>query len=797
MKFPKLFLYIFLGIAGLISLGLLIFILTFDANKYKQEITTLVKDATGRELTIAGDIDLSLFPWIGLEVGKVSLSNAEGFGDQPFARIDQLDIKVAVWPLLTQQALSVDKVRLNGLLLSLARDAQGRSNWDDLTGPAEAVEEAKPAEAPEEKPSTPPALAFKINGIELKQATISWEDAQSGTSSKLEDFNLETGSVAMGEPIDIRFSTHISNSKPQLDAAVELVTTVTFDLEQQKFQVSPLQLDINANSNELATRQINATLKSSVDGNLQAQLFQLPSIELVVRAKGEELPGKEIELKLSAAAEANLEQQTAHLKNLQINTMGLNLSGNVQAKNILEQALATGTIKLAQFNPKSLLQQLAVELPPMADANALQTAALDLQFSATPERAEVKDLNIQMDDTVLSGWVKVEDFAQPKLQYQLHANSIDVDRYLPPPPAEPATPTQAPVATDETQEIPLPVDMLKTLDIKGGLKADAIKVMDIQLSKFSMNTKAQGGLIEITPLSMDVYDGNVILDSRLDVRKAEPQYGVNVKAAGIQAAHTMNPLLKGILGDDRLTVLGLAELTASANTQGKSVLALKKGLDGKFSVNADKFVLNGVDLSAFAREYVVEYLKEKKLDRAEQWRGEYKPETKTVFDIMKASGVIEKGVISNKDLLLESKPLKVSGEGQVSLAESTIDYRTVLDARPERTKTFGEKLLDIPLPVAIKGSFSALDIGVDSKSWGKEATALVKEGLKADLQPQLDEQKEKLEAEKAKLKAEQEQKLAEEKEKARQQAEEEKAKVEEKLKEKEDELKDKLKGLFN
>ena len=54
--------------------GLAIFLLTFDPNAYKYKLAELVQDRYQRTLTIDGDIELSLFPRLGLSLQDVSLS---------------------------------------------------------------------------------------------------------------------------------------------------------------------------------------------------------------------------------------------------------------------------------------------------------------------------------------------------------------------------------------------------------------------------------------------------------------------------------------------------------------------------------------------------------------------------------------------------------------------------------------------------------------------------------------------------------------------------------------------------
>ena len=118
-------------IAALLIAAAIYIFLIFDPNKYKAEIATAVHKATGRELTIQGDLKLSLFPWLGVETGVMTLNNLPEFGRQPFAKIDGAAIKVKLLPLLHKD-MQVDTVTLNGLYLNLIRTASGQGNWEDL-----------------------------------------------------------------------------------------------------------------------------------------------------------------------------------------------------------------------------------------------------------------------------------------------------------------------------------------------------------------------------------------------------------------------------------------------------------------------------------------------------------------------------------------------------------------------------------------------------------------------------------------------------------------------------------------
>ena len=113
---------------GLLVAAAIILPLVFDPNQYKGEIIRLVKDQTGRDLKIEKKIGWSFFPRLGVEAGGLELSNAPGFGKEPFAKIDAAGVHVEFLPLLSGK-ITVDTVFLHGLNLNLAKNAAGRNNW--------------------------------------------------------------------------------------------------------------------------------------------------------------------------------------------------------------------------------------------------------------------------------------------------------------------------------------------------------------------------------------------------------------------------------------------------------------------------------------------------------------------------------------------------------------------------------------------------------------------------------------------------------------------------------------------
>ena len=182
---------IFAGVVVvLVVIAAVVVPLVFDPNDYKEEIAEAVKKHTGRDLQISGKIALTMFPWLGVDLGRVVLGNATGFDGDHFASTERVQVRVKVAPLL-QGETEMDTIIVEGLTLNLQRNADGRTNVDDLL-------ESSGDEA--EESSATPAVALAIGGIKLSESTISWTDALTESHSQIENLAMDTGPRVTGKP---------------------------------------------------------------------------------------------------------------------------------------------------------------------------------------------------------------------------------------------------------------------------------------------------------------------------------------------------------------------------------------------------------------------------------------------------------------------------------------------------------------------------------------------------------------------------------------------------------------------
>jgi len=196
----KKLLYIIPGIAALLVIAAIFVSLVFDPNDYRDRIAADVKRQTGRDLVIEGDLELSFFPWFAVTIGKTTLGNAPGFGDEPFLSFQEARLSIEVIPLILGDGLKIGAVVLDSLQLNLVA-AEDRNNWQDIAEHSEFQPEVQPEQAPQEQD-----VELSIESIEITNAAVSYNDISAGERYGLTNINLVTGRVDGSDPIDIRSS---------------------------------------------------------------------------------------------------------------------------------------------------------------------------------------------------------------------------------------------------------------------------------------------------------------------------------------------------------------------------------------------------------------------------------------------------------------------------------------------------------------------------------------------------------------------------------------------------------------
>ncbi len=357
---------IVLLIAAVVIIPLLV-----DINDYKPRIASLVEKQTGRQLKIEGDIRLSIFPWLGVQLGAVELGNAPGFEAPVFAQVKQLQIRMKILPLLSKR-LETDVVSVRGLSVNLERNKEGRTNWDDLI-------KTQPEKKPEtvEKPTLLETGAMVIGGVNVSDASVSWVDRTSGQRLTVSDLSVKTSAVTLVDPLDVKVGFAVDAGDLGLQGRVDTGTRITINLKDNVITLKDIQLNADLKGKMLPGGK--ATLKGDGAVAFNANSRQLDFSRLKLAASGLSLPPYTADVQVEAAGSGDLAVQT-------FNLTGLKAALTMTAGKERIQAELSGKVNADLNKKKVAVSDLSLGLP------ELNTEALQVKLSALQRASATFDL---------------------------------------------------------------------------------------------------------------------------------------------------------------------------------------------------------------------------------------------------------------------------------------------------------------------------------------------------------------------------------------------------------------------
>ena len=193
-----------------------------DWNQYKAEITAEAKKATGRELTIAGDVSLGLLPSPALAAEQVSLANVEGGSQPEMIALDALKIEVALLPLLGGQ-IQVQSVVLVEPQILLEVLPEGRANWDFEEEMAEAAEDGEAQTAGEEESEAAgdgEDFTVRVDNFTIENGSLVYRDAVSGREERLEAIDAQIVAESLRGPFAVDGELTTNGLRARIEATV-------------------------------------------------------------------------------------------------------------------------------------------------------------------------------------------------------------------------------------------------------------------------------------------------------------------------------------------------------------------------------------------------------------------------------------------------------------------------------------------------------------------------------------------------------------------------------------------------
>ena len=347
-------------------------------------------------------------------------------------------------------------------------------------------------------------------------------------------------------------------------------------------------------------------------------------------------------------------------------------------------------------------------------------AAGGATIDGSKERAQAQ-LTGKFDETTFKARLGVAGFAAPAIDFDVDLDQLDVDRYVAP---APAGAKQKPAAGGPEPRFDL--SGLRALRGGGALKIGSFKANNVKASKVQVAVKASNGRVVLDPVTADFYQGKLASAITVNAAPATPTFAVRHRFNGI----SIGPFVKDLADSDLLE--GKGDVAADVTSQGDTISALKKALNGSASLKLADGALKGIDIAGSMRSAKARLgtLQGEQTQAADS-------KARTDFSELTATFKIVNGIARNNDLDMKSPLLRVGGEGEINIGADSLNY-LVKASFVGTSKGQGgrevEDLRGVTVPVRVSGPLASPSYKLD---FGRAATDTAKQRLTDELQKRL------------------------------------------------------------
>ncbi len=676
-----------------------VFILSFDANHFKTEIIQFVKERTQRDLVLQGDIKVTFFPKLGLDTGKMSLSQRNSARE--FAAVNNARLYIAWLPLFRRQ-LVFDHVEVDGARANLTRFKDGTTNYDDLLIRDENL-------AP---------LTFDIDGVRITHSSLNWQDEMKWQRVALQDVSIETGRLADTVPGNLKASFQLNSELVHCDSRIELKSRLFYDRKAGRYEFANLEGTLDGTAAGFSNLDLN--FKASLDSHPAQELLLVENV--LISATGN-YGQRNIEARLGVpklqiakgsfsgsqlSLDASLSQfdekwttavqvPTFAFANKIFKTEALSADFDFKGDGrTLQGKLSSPASVDFETAPKLLLGAISLNLSahyPILSGELSATATGSMQADLSDQKANL-DFKAKVDDSELAGTLVLQDFNHPAYTFDLDINRLDLDRYI---------------AADwikRYQDDATLVDLagLKDMNLRGSVRVGEIKMAKLEARKLAADIKIEQSALTIAPMSARLY-GGTLTGSIGVAAQGTPQITLKQKLRGFQ----MNALLAATSGAGRL--IGKGDVALDIDAVGGSIGALRHSLNGVASLALVRGSLAGIDL----RTALIEGKQDLGIKSAARVH-ETKLSERTDFAELKAAFNIKDGVSQGNSFDMRSPLFRVYGEGDLAFDSGNLSYRlNALVASALNRRSAGElaELKGVTVPISVSGPYATSSIALD------------------------------------------------------------------------------------
>lgn len=682
--------FLIVGLAVVVAAGLALIVAVPPTDLIRGEIVAAVKRSTGRDLTIAGQAAVTVFPALGISLADVTLGAPPQMDGDPLVSMDRLDVRLKLWPLLSGKIV-VDTLALTKPVFDLRVDAQGRKTWDfaaqsnqlpirlaqAATGTAndapylvpesarDFFNEANEADVTAASSGTRIAALSEIEfgEVRIDDGTVRLSDARRNTHAHVEGINVALRAEALAKPLNATGDLVWKGERVGITATLTSLEAILHNAPAR-----------------LVTTFESAHILAGYDGLVEfddvlildgAMIVEARSLREAAAWLGTALPQSTGFGPLSLEGRLKVAGNTVSLLNSRSSLDGAAATGDVTVTTGGMQPYIKGNLQVTELD----LNKYIGSPPPLGDATRSQSPSRS-PGGAAPGPQSIDDL-LQEPGARVKGYTGREGWSSELVNWTL--------------------------LTTADADITLAVDRLVFQDITAGHSQLAIALRDATMRVDLQEVALYGGVAR----------GIVTLNAA----SQRPDLHANIVIDGVSA----QSLLKDAAGIDWL--VGTGNLSLALTSQGGSEREIIEDLDGTADFRFTDGALVGFNVAQTIRGFSQGRMSD--LQRV--------PTQKTDFSDFSATFKITKGVAESDDMKLASPLMRLTGAGKIMLPPRQVDFTVRPKLVADLTGQGGQTALDgIEIPVRIHGPFAKLsyspELGEVLKDPGKAAETVKKLG---------------------------------------------------------------------
>ncbi|WP_187432109.1 hypothetical protein ROLI_030730 [Roseobacter fucihabitans] len=289
-------------------------VLLLPAERIARIATDQLSAATGRDVSISGDVGLTFWPVLGARVQGLSIGNTDWAEADAMFEADQVAIGVEAMSLLGGD-IRITNIEAESPVIQLEQRADGRANWVFSEA---AVTQAEPSSAAPATPETT-ARGFSIERVKITNASFVY-NAEGSPLQSYDDVDMTLDWPDPAGKADIALSLQPADARVNINAGIDGFAVFLAG------QTQTLRADVQTDAGTLSFTG-KGSISGAVDGTLLLKTDDSGAFLRAAGVPGVALPdtlGRRIDLKTALTLTSDLRLA---LRDLAVDLGGNKLSG--------------------------------------------------------------------------------------------------------------------------------------------------------------------------------------------------------------------------------------------------------------------------------------------------------------------------------------------------------------------------------------------------------------------------------------------------------------------------------------